>query len=71
MAVTEDFINNYDGGIYEDTTGDIDYDHDISIVGWGEENGKKYWFVRNSWGEYWGINGFFKIIRGVNNLGIE
>jgi len=27
--------------------------------------------VRNSWGEYWGIHGFFKIIRGTNNLGIE
>lgn len=27
--------------------------------------------MRNSWGSYWGENGFFRIVRGVNNLAIE
>lgn len=70
MEVTEEF-ENYTGGIFNDTTGANTTNHAISIVGYGVENGVKYWLGRNSWGSYWGINGFFKIIRGRNNLGIE
>lgn len=70
IAVTEE-MKKYTGGILDDKTGDVDLSHAVSIVGYGEEDGTDYWFVRNSWGEVWGISGFFKIIRGVNNLGIE
>jgi len=70
MAVTAEFVN-YTGGIFEDKTGAKDIDHDISIVGWDEENGVKYWLGRNSWGSYWGENGLFRIVRGSNNLAIE
>jgi C1A family cysteine protease len=27
--------------------------------------------VRNSWGTHWGEQGFFRVVRGVNNIGIE
>lgn len=62
---------NYTGGIFEDTTGRVELDHDISVTGWGEEDGVKYWIIRNSWGSYWGEGGDFRLIRGVDNLGIE
>lgn len=45
--------------------------HAIEIVGWGEDNGKKYWIIKNSWGDKWGDGGYFRMIRGVNNCQIE
>ncbi|KAJ0394602.1 hypothetical protein P43SY_003345 [Pythium insidiosum] len=71
IACSDGFTYGYKAGIYEDKTGFMDIDHDVEVVGWGEEDGVKYWHVRNSWGTYWGMNGFFKIVRGINNLGIE
>lgn len=71
QAVTKQFFN-HKGGIFKDSTGDTFARHATSIVGWGKSNkGQKYWIVRNSWGTYWGENGYFKIAKGVNNLGIE
>lgn len=41
------------------------------VYGWGVENGIKYWKAQNSWGSQWGESGSFRIVKGVNNLGIE
>ena len=70
IVITDEF-KNYTNGILEDSTGAQSITHSVSIVGYGVENGTKYWHVRNSWGQYWGEEGFFRIVRGKNNLMIE
>ncbi len=46
-------------------------DHSILLVGYGEENGIKYWIGMNTWGTQWGEDGYFRILRGENNCNIE
>ena len=70
VAVPASF-QNYTFGIYQDDSGDVSMDHSIEVMGYGSENGVNFWHGRNSWGSYWGEQGFFRIVRGVNNLGIE
>lgn len=70
IAVTQE-LDDYAAGIFYDTTRDHHTVHEVSIVGYGEENGIKFWNIRNSWGSHWGEQGFFRIVRGINNLAIE
>eukprot|EP00490_Sorites_sp_Unknown_P026730 CAMPEP_0114656950 /NCGR_PEP_ID=MMETSP0191-20121206/13138_1 /TAXON_ID=126664 /ORGANISM="Sorites sp." /LENGTH=314 /DNA_ID=CAMNT_0001875241 /DNA_START=143 /DNA_END=1084 /DNA_ORIENTATION=- len=74
MDVTQGFEDYNDFSVYKDPCETcLVQAHDISLVGYGtdEDSGEKYWIGRNSWGTFWGYNGYFRIIRGQNNLGIE
>jgi cathepsin B len=70
FSVYSDF-ENYASGIYHQTGGEMMGGHAIKIVGFGTENGVKYWKVQNSWNPYWGEGGYFRIRRGSDECGIE
>jgi hypothetical protein len=45
--------------------------HAVEIVGWGVERDVQYWIVKNSWGTDWGMNGYFRMKRGVDMCEVE
>jgi len=45
--------------------------HAVVAIGWGQENGHKYWIIKNTWGPKWGEKGYFRIQRGTDECGIE
>jgi len=46
-------------------------DHAVLLVGYGVDDGKKYWKLQNSWGADWGEDGYFRMLRGADESGIE
>nr|XP_035933075.1 tubulointerstitial nephritis antigen [Halichoerus grypus] len=83
MQVHEDFFH-YKTGIYRHVTRTNEESskyqklqtHAVKLTGWGTLKGaqgqkEKFWIAANSWGKLWGENGYFRILRGVNESDIE
>jgi len=57
----------YSGGVYSDTSGgrkgEFEVNHAVTLTGFQEQDGnsKGYWYIKNSWGTYWGEDGFIKL----------
>jgi len=73
------YLGDYSHGVYDDnrcceqdTDSNCKYNlnHEITVVGYGTEHGKDYWLIKNSWGTWFGDNGYFKIKRGTGHCGI-
>ncbi|CAD6223681.1 unnamed protein product [Miscanthus lutarioriparius] len=71
FTVYEDFAH-YKSGVYKHITGGIMGGHAVKLIGWGTSDaGEDYWLLANQWNRGWGDDGYFKIIRGKNECGIE
>ena len=70
FTVYKDFYA-YKSGVYHHVAGEDVGAHAVKMMGWGVENGTPYWLIANSWNSEWGDKGFFKILRGKNEVDIE
>jgi KDEL-tailed cysteine endopeptidase len=65
IAIEADTLvfQSYSSGVITGEKCGKNLDHGVLIVGYGIENGIKYWLVKNSWGTSWGDKGYLKIER--------
>jgi len=70
LTVYQDFLS-YRSGVYKHQWGPELGGHAIKILGWGVDGSTPYWIVANSWNEDWGNQGYFNILRGRDECGIE
>jgi len=73
--VVDDFMD-YSGGVYSSTecgNQPTDVNHAVLVVGYNvtsDSSKTPYWIVKNSWGDDWGLDGYFWILQGSNMCGL-
>lgn len=81
------YLQHYKSGVWDGSINgaggalkcnSVSLDHAVLVTGYGVDGGSgsgsnnlEYWSVKNSWGADWGEEGYFRIIRGNGQCGIN
>lgn len=64
IEADQSVFQHYTGGVLTNDACGETLDHGVLAVGYGEDNGVKYWKVKNSWGTTFGEDGYIRIEKG-------
>merc|ERR1712072_1553235 len=64
-------FQHYTSGVLTNDACGENLDHGVLVVGYGTDNGQKYWKVKNSWGTVFGEEGYIRIEKGSADEGGE
>eukprot|EP01062_Namystynia_karyoxenos_P032014 TRINITY_DN23676_c0_g1_i1.p1 TRINITY_DN23676_c0_g1~~TRINITY_DN23676_c0_g1_i1.p1 ORF type:complete len:950 (+),score=213.73 TRINITY_DN23676_c0_g1_i1:84-2852(+) len=65
VGIDAGVVQGYHSGVITDCA-HYNVSHSVLIVGYAED----YWIIKNSWSAGWGEGGFFRLLKGVNCLGV-
>lgn len=64
VSVDASEFHSYDSGIFDGCNqAQPDINHAVVLMGYGTDNGKDYWLIRNSWSASYGEAGYIRIAR--------
>ncbi|KAF8118375.1 hypothetical protein N665_0005s0140 [Sinapis alba] len=73
VAINAAYMKTYIGGVSCPYMCSTILNHAVLLVGYGSAQSrfkeKPYWIIKNSWGETWGENGFYKLCKRRNICG--